>query len=46
MRIKALRADRGGEYLSDEFKFFLRNMEFDQNSQQLTHLNKMEYLNV
>ena len=24
MKIKAIRADRGGEYLSDEFKFFLK----------------------
>ena len=43
MKIKALRADRGGEYLSDDIQSFL---EFNQNSQQPTHPSKTEYQNA
>ena len=46
MKIKALRADRGGEYLSNEFSIFSKNMELNQNSQQLIHPNRMEYQSV
>ena len=45
MNIKALRADRGGKQLSEEFKkFFERMWHLVQSQQLLTPHNRMEFL--
>ena len=42
MKIKALKADRGGEYMSEEFKSYLKEcVESNQSSQLLILLSRM-----
>jgi len=46
MKIKAIRADRGGEYLSEVFfSVFLNSLGFSHSLLQLTQLSKMEFQN-
>ncbi len=44
-RLKALRTDNGGEYLSTEFKTISRRMESSTNRPSRTLLSTMESLN-
>ena len=45
-KIKFLRSDRGGEYLSYEFGINLNNVELFRNSRHLEHHSIMVYPNV
>ena len=45
IKIKALRTDRGGEYLSDEFKSYLESVELNHVLLLLTVLSRMVYRN-
>ena len=43
---KTLRTDNGGEYISNEFKCYLENMEFNTNSLLLTLHSRTESLSL